>query len=381
MFLHFPKAPAATANLSGEVPSDASLDPHSASIQRMKQEIEQENATTLAKMTSYEINQAQEELFSQLDPKLLSLLKQRVSKKAGASQRQLAPIGGSVGSVVAPKSADFSEARPAASVVRTAPPAIKKSSAPKDPTSSASFAAMNPDLIDVTNAVQVHPKAVSENEAALEKLKLQWMDPISEQEKKTTTRPRSTLEAEAYRFDFDGNLLVYPHTKNGLVELNVRSKGANKVSSSVDTTLYHHGEEAALPGYTLPELVRLCRSHLPGQRQSSLRALEHIVRNAKNCQYAVPQYHNEPVIVTSLLLNHLDKECDLGLMLRTALDDQNLTTVICAIKAIHAFICNDFDESVRRGRPRFLPRFRFKFIHKIVYFLALFVGGAFVEGT
>jgi hypothetical protein len=122
---------------------------------------------------------------------------------------------------------------------------------------------------------------------------------------------------------------------------------STKKSSKDDTVLYHHGEEAALPGYNLPELARLARSHLPGQRQGALRALEHVIRNAKNCKFSVPQYKDDRVIVSSLLLNYLDKECDIGLMLRSAIDDPNITTAITGVRALHGFVCNEFDEPVR----------------------------------
>eukprot|EP01122_Echinamoeba_exundans_P010651 TRINITY_DN4032_c0_g1_i3.p1 TRINITY_DN4032_c0_g1~~TRINITY_DN4032_c0_g1_i3.p1 ORF type:complete len:1481 (+),score=326.07 TRINITY_DN4032_c0_g1_i3:13-4455(+) len=355
-----PSLSASTASSSGDSQDAEALNPHSASFQRMRQEIEEENAKTISKMTKFEITQAQQELFSQLDPKLLELLKKRVAKKVGTAQTQVqtqssqgstSSAGGSVGNLVAPRSADMTSERPAAKVGRTAPPPIIRSSDKKKKTTIVEgldeedpHAALKRMSRTAPQAQSQFGKAISPAEAALEQLKQQWMDPVSEKEKTDAKkRPRSTLEAEAYRFDFDGNLLVFPHTKEGLVELTAWGKQTKKTAKD-DTVLYHHGEEAALPGYNLPELARLARSHLPGQRQGALRALEYVIRNAKNCKFYVPQYKDERVIVSSLLLNYLDKECDIGLMLRTAIDDPNVTTAITGVRALHSFICNEFDE-------------------------------------
>jgi hypothetical protein len=216
------------------------LNPHSASFQRMRQEIEEENAKTISKMTKFEISQAQQELFSQLDPKLLEMLKKRVSKKVGAVQAQpqssqvlsasssSSSSGGSVGNLVAPRSADMTSERPAAKVGRTAPPPIVRSSDKKKTTIVEGFDEEDPHsaLQRMSRGAQVqNGKGFNPAEAALEQLKQQWMDPVSEKEKNATkSRPRSTLEAEAYRFDFDGNLLVFPHTKDGLVEFTALGK-------------------------------------------------------------------------------------------------------------------------------------------------------------
>lgn len=224
-----PLDPFAAGFTSAKGPSavgDSRVDPHSASFQRMKAEIEEENQKSLAKMTKYEINQAQQEILSQLNPKLLGLLQQRLAKKTGVSQVPSFPAtegnGPSLGSLVAPRSGDLTaDTRPAATVGRSAPPPIRKAS-DKKTTMVEQFSEEDIKQAEARMAKYQgsEQSRVNPTEAALENLKQQWMNPVTEEEKKqVTSKPRSTLEAEAYRFDFDGNLLVFPHTKEGLIEL------------------------------------------------------------------------------------------------------------------------------------------------------------------
>lgn len=71
-----------------------------------------------------------------------------------------------------------------------------------------------------------------------------------------------------WRFDFQGNVV--------------------KKEEEVDTKegLHHHGEEQQAAGYALHEIFHLIRSSFPSQRSINLNLITHIIRKAKNREYA-----------------------------------------------------------------------------------------------
>ncbi|KNE55361.1 hypothetical protein AMAG_01261 [Allomyces macrogynus ATCC 38327] len=86
------------------------------------------------------------------------------------------------------------------------------------------------------------------------------------------------LEGSQLRFDFSGRLL----TKD--------------VAQSLPTHLglHHLGDDPSLAGYTVPELLHLSHSTVPGQRQISARILGHIVARLWAFEYPVVE-HNQIV--------------------------------------------------------------------------------------
>ncbi|KNE60013.1 hypothetical protein AMAG_05452 [Allomyces macrogynus ATCC 38327] len=117
------------------------------------------------------------------------------------------------------------------------------------------------------------------------------------------------LEGSQLRFDFSGRFL----TKD--------------VAQSLPTHLglHHHGDNPSLAGYTVPELLHLSHSTVPGQRQISTRILGHIVAHLWTFEYPVVE-HNQ---IVDLLL-------DLQgiLHLRTTLDDTTRTVLDEAVLAL-----------------------------------------------
>jgi hypothetical protein len=118
---------------------------------------------------------------------------------------------------------------------------------------------------------------------SMEVEKIKWMDPISMVDVQNTKKEKkSALEIDKYRFDFDGELLSYPST-SGTIELKPEDE-------TLSNELYHHGDDPALPGYTMTELMRLSRSTVPGQRRSALRSLANIVSHSKQYKYIIPTH-------------------------------------------------------------------------------------------
>ena len=78
----------------------------------------------------------------------------------------------------------------------------------------------------------------------LDQEKRKWMEPIDEETiKQDRTQAKSDLEVAYYRFDLDGELLLY-YTPKGVVEV----KNALEDPSIDPTILYHHGDNPSLPG-------------------------------------------------------------------------------------------------------------------------------------
>ncbi|EGS22212.1 uncharacterized protein CTHT_0017290 [Thermochaetoides thermophila DSM 1495] len=96
--------------------------------------------------------------------------------------------------------------------------------------------------------------------------KLAWMAPIptpdSDADKESPYYPgQDSLPISALRFDFRGALLP------------------PRVSRTIPVTkgLHHHGEAPEAAGYTIPELARLARSAVPGQRCLAYQTLGRIL--------------------------------------------------------------------------------------------------------
>ena len=85
-----------------------------------------------------------------------------------------------------------------------------------------------------------------------EKRKLEWTTPA---------QPSSSSSSEP-RFHFDGYIL----------------SASDSAQIDVYSGLYNHGQNADLPGYTLSELLLLCRSDVHGQRVLALKCLFNLLR-------------------------------------------------------------------------------------------------------
>jgi hypothetical protein len=125
----------------------------------------------------------------------------------------------------------------------------------------------------------------------IEREKTKWMEPVpTEEVEKLKKEKKSALEVDRYRFDFQGELLSYPST-SGTIELKDEEEIARK------NELFHHGDDPALAGYTMAELMRLSRSTVPGQRRSALRAISRIIERAKSFKYEIPTHQGTPLTI------------------------------------------------------------------------------------
>ena len=86
-----------------------------------------------------------------------------------------------------------------------------------------------------------------------EKRKLEWTTPA---------QPSSSSSSSEPRFHFDGYIL----------------SASDSAQIDVYSGLYNHGQNADLPGYTLSELLLLCRSDVHGQRVLALKCLFNLLR-------------------------------------------------------------------------------------------------------
>ena len=159
--------------------------------------------------------------------------------------------------------------------------------------------------------------------------------------------------------------------------------------------LHHHGKDESRPGYTLEEAAILARSHMPSQRVIALRLLADVARKLKAAHYPPPLTGAVPSPLRKLcaagklrwpcetrlshdgagvqgVLGRAFFEIRLPLLLRTALDDNNVTVVACAVDGLHALLVNPEEEQLcetlwttLRGTEAFplLPDSSLKYAH------------------
>jgi hypothetical protein len=255
-----------------------------------KQNIDRENNEKLASMSAAEIEEARNELFNGLDPKILEMLLKRSNldeknvpspfdeqtsdpppptikiedtslPPAPSKKVRFESVEETTPDTIdaTPKDSTPSSAELTPSIDDAAPPTIpsehiihddQHSSKPHWPHSPAP-----PDLdpSDPNFLASLHEKYFPSLPA--DPTKLAWMAPIptvnSPADYDSPYHPsHSSLPITVLRFDFRGTLL--PPRISRAVPM---SKG-----------LHHHGEAPEAAGYTIGELARLARSTVPGQR-------------------------------------------------------------------------------------------------------------------
>ncbi|KAI1003352.1 hypothetical protein K3495_g4854 [Podosphaera aphanis] len=251
-----------------------------------KRRIDEENQQRLSQMSSEEVEEERQELFSRLEPSLIQRLLKRAnldenrgdtgieppievktndtkpqdfssSEKSHQtktpSPNASAPMP--VGNLVVTKSVRFTDddepARPIglqqashAPVPKIQEPKIHFPKAPSAPELEPS----DPDFLD-----SLHTKYFPE--LPVDPSRLAWMAPIpshgSKQDQESPYYPaQTTLPASALRFNFRGGILP------------------PRIARAVPSTkgLHHHAEAPEAAGYTIPELGHLARSAFPAQR-------------------------------------------------------------------------------------------------------------------
>ena len=171
----------------------------------------------MGQMTEEEKLQARDELLQSLDPSLIAFLQKRSAYKAMKGK----------------------DSTP-----------VKETDIPEESTEEVARRVANEIDYSSLKTEDDLDKAVAQLPAA-EQEKLKWTLPVS-----TTENPTEP------RFDFNGAIL--PPSASSTI--------------AVHSGLYNHGNEADLPGYTLSELLLLCRSAVSGQRVLALKCIHNILR-------------------------------------------------------------------------------------------------------
>ena len=246
--------------------------------------IDRENKSRIDSMSPQEIEAAQKEIFNAMDPSLIQRLLRRANlDEGGASLLDGPPSGAGQSSAAAAQAAptppavvvqDSHSAEPREDIAKpaTAKPKPKKvvtfdddaappAPTPQDlplplPTNTTHFPKQTvPDLdpADPDFLANLHKKYFPNLPA--DPSKLAWMAPVptpnSTADRESPYYPgQSSLPVSALRFDFRG-ILIPP-----------------RLSRQIPTNmgLHNHGEAPEAAGYTIPELARLARSAVPGQR-------------------------------------------------------------------------------------------------------------------
>lgn len=105
--------------------------------------------------------------------------------------------------------------------------------------------------------------------------------------------------------------------------------------------LHHHGDEPDSPGYTLRELVGLCRSSVPGQRCIALQAVAGVLRRRR--EGIVRAYTGAGGGGSGITPSRLPKA--LVVVVRAGLDDTHLPTVQASVSALLALSVAPLDQA------------------------------------
>ncbi|XP_023944817.2 RNA polymerase II-associated protein 1 [Bicyclus anynana] len=239
-------------------------------------EIHGENVNILLKMSEQDILQEQQKLLSSLDPKLVEFI--RAKREANSQSVQN---------------------------IKTEINDCKMSVTEEGNQNEIDKSTTNDSLWenDVLSHSEIHKWLHFEN---LEKDKLEWLKGIKE------SKVKSDEPYEA-RFDFNGYLLPYA------IEYCEKTK-----------TLYHHGEEAHRPGYSITELIELTRSTVTQQRVMALNTIAGVI-----------EYYNAG-IYKDIIEIPLSK---IFFVIRIAMDENKVILLEPALRAMRNLLYNRIDEA------------------------------------
>ncbi|XP_047132220.1 RNA polymerase II-associated protein 1 isoform X1 [Hydra vulgaris] len=238
--------------------SAASLDP-------TQKTIHEENLEIISRLNKEQIYEAQKNLLSTLDPKLVSLLKSKNSLKTDSYSSVTPDVIPNIQNDITDKQLDSCNA-------------IAEPDKNMSPNSEEEF---EPHKEFNISKDFVHMDII-------EKEKLSWMKsvPVLKYNEDANCLPR---------FDFEGSLV----------------KENNQPTYS---GLYHHGDDPSLPGYTLLELFHMVRSNFSQQRIFGLKLLTKVIE-----KYYQQEFYGK--LSTDLLAQCLD--AGLLFLLRWSIDDHS----------------------------------------------------------
>ncbi|KAJ3290246.1 RNA polymerase II associated protein 1 [Borealophlyctis nickersoniae] len=254
--------------------------------------IHTENVARIESMTEEEIEEAQAEILSKLDPELVELLRKRAAGKYGEESGE-----GSGGDMDRAGSMG-----PMTDVVLSDSNNSIQNLGGRDASATKPFASS---IIPRQRRPIPVEDWIPSDKAEIEKL--EWMAP----EQDVMNQPAEEQTASELRFDFKGRILD------------------STVEVPVHLGLHHHGNEPQHPGYSLDELLHLSRSTVPNQRSISLSILTNIVERVRAGAYG----RELGEVVASQLIRK-----DLLLHVRIALDDSHDTVFINALEALAASV-------------------------------------------
>merc|ERR1712228_346443 len=168
-----------------------------------------------------------------------------------------------------------------------------------------------------------------------QKDKMEWMEPlnVSDENKKymqSDAMPMMLGDNPLcyYRFGFDGVALC---DNKGIKK--------RKKESDIYDGLHHHGDEPLKPGYTINELMHLCKSTVPNQRNTAIKTMQCIIYKMRAGEYGMD--HSEYLWVL------LQEQQFCQLLIDILAIEQNISCVIPILDCLHAIIvplCILFDD-------------------------------------
>ncbi len=247
-------------------------------------EVDAENTAKLGNMSASEISELQQEIFNSIDPKLVARLKQRGAARMNRNLPNLENINNT------------------------------NAAMPVNPNEVIDLANRGfvYDTRDTLTPVTPH----TDLDEQLEREKSQWMTSVPPSD--TSVLTDVTSHPECWRYDFEGQ--------------RVTSVSAEQYDSS----LYHHGDEPDIPGYTLQELLQLMSSTVKRQRALAVHMVANILQNWKQ---SADQSRAAAVLTWAI-------EHKLPLLVRRALDEGPEALVSDALRALHALLVNARDAEI-----------------------------------
>lgn len=252
--------------------------------------IHEENVTKLNTLSQEEIREEQQKLMTQLDPKLLSFLKNR-RKNTPSSKPQDLPMDDMNAEI------QFEDISRSDSIFMNV-------DLPKKPAETINN---KPPETNTTSSQYPHMDVAEPGKYA-------WM---SELPPAIPSGPDSGLSA---RFDFSGYLL----------------RPEDQVNEDVNLGLHHHGDEPERAGYTLEELLTLIRSSNAPQRVIGLETLTKIFDN-----------YQLGLLDQCLVQNLWTELLQAGLLssVRVCLDQKEETVVSAGVTCLSSLLSNSTDEA------------------------------------
>ncbi|WWD06966.1 hypothetical protein V865_005063 [Kwoniella europaea PYCC6329] len=204
-------------------------------------EVSEENRRKLESMNDLERDQEVEELQERFGGKLMDALRKRAEARiASRKGKEREGDGRPADTAPTTRSSDRT------STSSTTAPSIPAKHRPQPRT--------HPDDPSLSELKAYFPSVPSESS------KLAWLQPLP---------PSTSSSADSQRFDLSGNIL----------------SAAEQSELPSHLGLHHHGSSPDLAGYTIHEILYLCRSTVPSQKITMMGLLTKVLRKCKEGKY------------------------------------------------------------------------------------------------